>query len=68
MRILFIISLLILTASSAEYQSAKIDMHGGQNYTQYGNSQSSVGKKSMGFSALLDNNSSKKAKEIEVKK
>ena len=59
MRIMFI-TLTLLTSCFAEYQSAKIDMHGGKNYTQYGNSQSTFGKKDMGFSALLDNNSSKK--------
>lgn len=67
MRVIFI-TLAFLTSLFAEYQSAKIDMHGGKNYTQYGNSQSTFGKKDMGFSALFDNNTSKKAKEVEVKK
>ena len=49
-----------------EYQKAKIDMHGGKNYSQFG-SKSSFGKRSMGMSALLDSNSSKRTKELKKK-
>jgi len=44
-----------------EYEKAKIDMHGGKSYNQYGSTKDSFKKKRMGFSALLDNNSSKKS-------
>lgn len=66
MRVAFI-TIMIAISCHAEYKTAKIDMHGGKNYSKYGNFQSSFGKKSMGFSALLDNNSSKKSKEKKVK-
>lgn len=45
------------------YGSGKIDMHGGKEYGDNGMQKREFGKKSFGFSALLDKNASKKAKE-----
>ena len=64
------IILLILIASItifAEYQKAKIDMHGGKSYSQFGSKSGGYGKNSMGISALLDSNSSKRTKKLEKK-
>lgn len=45
------------------YESGKIDMHGGKKYGENSGQKREFGTKSFGFSALLDKNASKKAKE-----
>ena len=59
--------LIVCISAFGEYQKAKIDMHGGKNYNQFGSKSSSFGKRTMGMSALLDSNSSKKTKEVKKK-
>jgi len=59
---------IVCISAFGEYQKAKIDMHGGKNYSKLGSQSSSFGKSGMGMSALLDVNSSKKTKEIRDKK
>ncbi len=49
----------------AEYEKAKIDMHGGKNNYSYEKKSSFGG--SMGFSSFLDTNSSKKTTPKEKK-
>ncbi len=66
MKIILII-FIICIAAFGEYQKAKIDMHGGKNHHQFGSKSSSFGKSSMGVSALLDTNASKKTKEAKKK-
>lgn len=51
----------------AEYQKGKIDMHGGNNYSDYKSSTKSFGSMQMGMSAFLDTNSSKKETHKEKK-
>ena len=60
--------LIVCVSGFGEYQKAKIDMHGGKNYSQFGSKSGSFGTSSMGFPALLDVNSSKKSKEKKDKK
>jgi hypothetical protein len=56
-----LLTLLSLSAFlSAEYQQGKIDMHGGNNYSNYKSSTKSFETMQMGMSAFLDTNSSKK--------
>ncbi len=49
----------------AEYEKAKIDMHGGKENYSY--EKKSSFKHSMGFSSFIDTNSSKKLKPKEKK-
>jgi len=49
---------------SSDYDSGKIDMHGGKEYGNSDMQKREFEKKSFGFSALLDKNASKKAKEV----
>ena len=51
----------------AEYQKAKIDMHGGKNYNQFGSKSGGFGKSGMGMSVFLDANATKKTKETKKK-
>ena len=60
--------LIVCISAFGEYQKAKIDMHGGKNYSQFGTESSSFGQSGISISALLDANSSKKTKEIRDKK
>ncbi len=59
---------IVCISAFGEYQKAKIDMHGGKNYSKFGTKSSSFGQMGIGMSALLDTNSSKKTKEIRDKK
>ncbi len=59
MKTLFII-ILITSSSFGEYQSGKIDMHGGKDSSLYDNKKSTFGKRSMGMAIFSDNNATKK--------
>ena len=67
MKTIFIITL-IVTSLFAEYQSGKIDMHGGKEAYIYDKKKSSFGKSSMGMSMFMDKNASKKSKQIKKEK
>ena len=67
MKILFIITLLV-TSCFAEYQTAKIDMHGGKESYLYDNKKSAFGGKSMGMLMSRDKNATKKSTREKTKK
>jgi hypothetical protein len=47
-----------------EYESGKIDMHGGKNYNEYESSHGSFAKTRISLSTLLDKNTSKSQEKI----
>ena len=59
MKTLFIM-ILITSSSFGEYQSAKIDMHGGKESYLYDNKKSTFTKGSMGMSIFSDKAKEKK--------
>ena len=61
-------TILIVSSCFADYQSGKIDMHGGKDSYLYGNKKSSFTKGSMGMSMFIDNNASKNATRKKEKK
>ena len=63
-----VVIVLIASSCFGEYQSAKIDMHGGKESYLYDNKKSSFGKNSMGMSIFLDKNTSKKSLKKKEKK
>ena len=66
MKTLFIITLLVASCFG-EYQTGKIDMHGGKDGYLYDNKKSAFGKSSVGMSIFLDKNSTKKTTQTKVK-
>ena len=52
----------------AEYQTGKIDMHGGKNSYSHEKKKSSFGSKNMGMTLFLDKNSSKKSEDKKISK
>ncbi|MEN8304251.1 MAG: hypothetical protein ABFQ64_09290 [Campylobacterota bacterium] len=62
------ITILIVSACFGEYQTGKIDMHGGKSSHLYGNTKSTFGKKALGVSIFSDNNATKKSTQIKEKK
>ena len=56
----FVVVLIFCISLFAEYQKAKIDMHGGNYENDYKGK--AFGSSSMGLSSFLDKNSSKKMK------
>lgn len=67
MNIVFIVSLLSLSCY-AEYQSAKIDMHGGKDSYMYDKKRSGFGNQGVGMSMFMDKNTTKKTKEAKTEK
>ena len=63
-----LLMLLITSSCFGEYQSAKIDMHGGKESYLFDNKKSTFGKSSMGMSIFLYKNTTKKTTQIKEKK
>ena len=59
---------LVLSSCFGEYQSAKIDMHGGKESYLYDNKKSAFGNRSMGMSIFSDKNATKKSIKVKEKK
>jgi len=69
MKIVLLLSTICFVLSADyNYQSAKIDMHGGKDYSYEEGKSSSFQKMGMGMSAFLETNASKKAKQEKIKK
>jgi len=60
MKYILIFSLFLVTLMAAQYESGKIDMHGGKK--NYIKTPSNFGNKDMGMSNFLDHNKTKKTK------
>ena len=56
-----LLALLLCIESFAEYEKAKIDMHGGKEASEY-EKKSNFGNTAFGMSLLLDKNATKKTK------
>ena len=63
-----LLMILVSSLCFGEYQSGKIDMHGGKDSYLYDNKKSAFTKGSIGMSIFSDKNATKKATQVKEKK
>ncbi len=62
MKYLLVMILFLVSLVAAQYESGKIDMHGGKK--SYTKNKSGFGSKNMGMSSFLDSNTTNKSKPL----